>query len=73
MGQLMVNSWLKAEGPPADSRWSHIVNERNLNVRVLGTLEGYVVCRHTGCVPFLVHLSEFNKDYQPAQTFARQR
>lgn len=35
-------------------------------VRVMSDpIEGYVMVRHSGCVPFLVRLAEWNDKYEP--------
>lgn len=63
--------WHYDPGPAKDSRWTHEVNGIRHTVRVMATVEGYVVLRHMGCTPFLVHLSDFNQGYKPREIVAQ--
>jgi len=64
-------SWKSLPIPETNSRWD--APSINRTVRVMGEIEGYVVCRRTGCMPYLVHMSDWYKVYVPKVMPPRQR
>lgn len=46
----------------AKQRWRH--RGHGSEVRVMAVVEGYVMVRHKGCVPFLVHWKDFELNYR---------
>lgn len=55
------------EAPAPGSRWvSPATASFGYIVRVMGTVEGWVVARHKGAAPFLIHVNEWHKRFEPA-------
>lgn len=52
-------AWKSIPPPETNSRW----DANNRTFRVMGVIEGYVICRHSGRMPFVVHLSDWHKKY----------
>jgi hypothetical protein len=44
------------------------MNKQGGVVRVMAHAEGYLMMRHPGCAPFLVHWRDFRKDFRPMNT-----
>ena len=59
--------------PEENSRWEHDVGDRTVPVRVLGVLSDYVVARYAGCVPYVVHLSDWFSHYRERPLYKRVR
>lgn len=66
-------AWKSLAVPEVNSRWDRPNNGSTRTVRVMGCVEGYVVARFTGCMPFLIHMSDWYHAYQPKIMPKRQR
>jgi hypothetical protein len=52
---------------PAKSRWIRKGSTSGQIIRVMGTVEGWVVARYKGCAPFMLHQNDWPKKYEPAK------
>lgn len=50
---------------PTKSRWIRPLSGGQV-IRVMGTVEGWVVARYKGSAPFLIHQNDWSKRYIPA-------
>lgn len=65
--------WKSLPVPETDSRWDRANFGGTRTVRVMGCLEGYVIARHAGCIPFVTHMSNWHGIFVPKIMPKRQR
>jgi hypothetical protein len=52
-----------SEEPKRNSRWRKIGCDSGRVIRVLGVVEGYVVARYKGAMPWLEHVNQWHKRF----------
>jgi hypothetical protein len=65
--------WKSLPAPDVNSRWDRPHSGSTRTCRVMGVVEGYVVARHSGCSPFLIHMSDWHGIYRVKILPKRQR
>jgi hypothetical protein len=65
--------WKELVIPDINSRWDRSHAGGTRTVRVMGYVEGYVIARHSGCIPFVTHMSDWYKTFTPKIMPKRQR
>lgn len=65
--------WKSLSIPEPNSRWDRSHTGGTRTVRVMGYAEGYVIARHSGCFPFVTHMSDWYKIFSPKVMPKRQR
>ncbi len=66
-------AWKSLPEPTVNSRWDRPHRDTTRTVRVMGVVEGWVIARHTGCIPFTCHMSDWHSTYSEKVMPKRQR
>jgi hypothetical protein len=69
--------WKSLPEPKVNSRWdtskSGSIVGATRTCRIMGVVEGYVIARYAGCMPFITHLSNWHKLFTPKPMPNKQR